>query len=272
MSHASPFESTIRGFANALSRALSSERVASQPGFLQRLDPRIRLLGILMLIVSVVLSRRLDVILGLLLLATLIATMSGVRIQTLARRVWIVVLAFTGLIAAPALFVTPGPSIVTLPWLHVSISATGLRTAAFLVLRAETAVTLTTVLVLCTPWNGILKALRSLHVPAEAITMLAMTHRYLFLLIDSTNEMFEARQSRTVGHLAGREKRRMMTSTAAVMLSKSINLSEDVYLAMLSRGFTGEVRLLTEPHMKTRDYLALAGFCATSLGAAWLGR
>jgi energy-coupling factor transporter transmembrane protein EcfT len=97
-----------------------------------------------------------------------------------------------------------------------------------------------TVLVLCTPWNRLLRALRMLRVPAEIVTMLTMTHRYLFLLIETAKQMFEARQSRTVGHLSGQQQRKLMTSAAGVLLSKSVDLSEEI-TGMISRGFRGEI-------------------------------
>ena len=39
-------ESTLRGFARALSRALHSEQLAARRGLLQAFDPRVRLAGI----------------------------------------------------------------------------------------------------------------------------------------------------------------------------------------------------------------------------------
>ena len=75
-------------------------------------------------------------------------------------------------------------------------------------LRVETAVTFTTLLILCTPWTHVLKALRALRLPKEAITMLAMTYRYVFLLVDTAGQMFESRRSRTVGVLKGRSSGR----------------------------------------------------------------
>jgi cobalt ECF transporter T component CbiQ len=183
-----------------------------------------------------------------------------------------VVLGFSGVIAVPALFLTPGAPLFTAPALHLSISVQGVRTAVLLVLRVETAATLTTVLVLSTAWTHILKALRSLHLPAEIVTMLAMTHRYVFLLIETANQMFESRQSRTVGILSGAERRRMTTRTAGVLLSKSIELSQEVYLAMLSRGFRGDVRLLTDFRLQPRDYLGLSAFFLTACVVVWMGR
>jgi cobalt ECF transporter T component CbiQ len=272
MSRHSFLESTLKGFTRAVSKALQSEHAATQPGLLQQLDPRVRVIGILALVIAVILCRRLEAIAAILLIAIGIAAASRVRLASLAIRVWLVVLGFSGVIALPALFITPGEPLATWPALHLSITVQGVRTAVLLVLRVETAATLTTVLVLSTAWTHILKALRSLHLPAEVVTMMAMTHRYVFLLIETANQMFESRQSRTVGVLSGSEQRKMAARTAGVLLSKSIELSQGVYLAMLSRGFRGEVRLLTDFRLKPRDYVGLTAFLFTGGLAVWMGR
>ncbi|HXY48906.1 MAG TPA: cobalt ECF transporter T component CbiQ [Terriglobales bacterium] len=265
-------EATLRGFTAAISKALVSETAASQPGLLQTLDPRVRVLGLFTLVAAVVLSRRISVIAGLFAIAVLMATASRVRVVVLAKRVWLIVLGFSGLIALPAVFVTPGQPIFRMPWLPLAVTAQGLRGATRLVLRAETAATLTTVLALSTPWAHLLKALRSLHLPAEVVTMLAMTHRYVFLLVETAGQMFESRQSRTVGALPGREQRRMAARTAGVLLTKSIELSHQVFLAMRSRGFRGEVPLLQDLRMKAHDYLGLMVLVLIAGVAVWIGR
>ncbi len=268
-----PFlDSTLQGFTTAMAKALVSEQTSARPGLLQSLDPRIRVVGVLLLVLAVVLCRNLVVIGSLFVIAILLAIASRVSLASLVKRVWLVILGFTGLIAIPALFITPGNPVFTVPVLHLPITAQGLRTAGLLVSRVETAVTLTTILVLCTPWSHILKSLRWLRLPAEVVTMVAMTHRYVFLLIETANQMFESRKSRTVGVWSSAEKRQMTARTAGVLLSKSIELSHEVYLAMLSRGFDGEVHILSDFRMEARDYFALSLFIVAATAAAWVGR
>jgi cobalt/nickel transport system permease protein len=264
--------STIFAFARALSHALMSEEIARRGGLLQSLDPRVRVIGLFALVLAVTLSRRLVVVLALFVAAVMLAVFSRVGIGTLARRVWLVVLAFTGVIALPAIFLTPGTPVATFAGGSLRITAQGLATATLLVARVETAVTFTTLLVLCTPWAHVLKALQSFRLPQEVIAMLAMTHRYVFLLVETASQMFESRQSRTVGRLTGAEQRRMTARTAGVLLSKSIDLSNEVYLAMQSRGFQGEVRVLSEFHMKPLDYAGLFAFLCAGVVAVWIGR
>lgn len=263
-------EATLRGFSRAMSKAFVSEQIASKTGLLQCFDPRARIVAIFSLVLAVTLCRRILAVAGLFAVAVAIALASRVGFGTLVKRVWLVAFGFTGLIALPALFLTPGEPLASLG--RATITLQGARTAALLVLRVEAAVTLTTALVLSTRWTHVLRALRSLGLPAEIVAILAMTHRYIFLLMETANQMFESRQSRMVGVLSRREQRTMAARTAGVLLSKSMDMSEDVYHAMQSRGFRGDIRILSELRMRALDFAAVAtAFCAGSL-AVWWGR
>lgn len=272
MTRGGSFAGTIVTLTRTLGNALVSERIARQPGLLQSLDPRVRVAGALSLVVAVTLSHRLRAIFVVFAAAVLLALLSRVSIRLLTTRVWLPVLLFTGVIALPALFVTPGTSIFTFRTAGLSITAQGLHSAALLVLRVETAATLTGLLVLATPWMHILRALRWFLLPQEVVMMLAMTHRYVFLLVETAGQMFESRQSRTVGVLDRAAQRQVTTRTAGVLLSKSIELSSEVFLAMQSRGFRGDARVLVDLQMRPRDYVGLAAFSTLGILAAWLGR
>jgi cobalt/nickel transport system permease protein len=263
-------ESTVVGFARVITRAMISEETARQAGLLQALDPRVRVVGLFSLVLAVTLSKKISVVAALFVLALVIAISSRVSLLVLAKRVWLVVLGFTAVIAVPAIFVTPGDQVATVGFL--TITEQGLRTAIMLILRVETAVTFTTLLILCTPWTHVLKALRAFRLPKEVIAMLAMTHRYVFLLVETAGQMLESRHSRTVGILKPAEQRRMAARTAGVLLSKSIELSNEVYFAMQSRGFRGDVEILSDFHMGTWDYLGLLTFLLAASLAVWMGR
>jgi cobalt/nickel transport system permease protein len=266
---------TVRGFTAALEQTLVSENSAHERGLLQALDPRVKLLGLLALVVTAALSRNLPVMAALFALGVLLAVASRLSLWALAKRVWLVAFAFTFMIAAPALFLTPGQPVYTLllgSWESPAITAQGVRTALLLIARVETAVTFSSLLVLTTPWMHLLKALRTLMVPVEVIALLAMTHRYVVLLMETANAMFESRQSRMVGRLNGHDQRRLMVNTGGVLLSKTLDLGNQVFLAMQSRGFRGEVRLLTDFHLRPWDYLAISGFAIAVAAAAMAGK
>jgi cobalt ECF transporter T component CbiQ len=263
---------TLRGFTAALGQTLVAEHTARQKGLLQALDPRVKLVGLLVLVVAAALSRELKVMAALFGLGVVLAVASRLSLWSMAKRVWLVAFGFTFMIAAPALFLTPGEAVFRLPWGGLAITAQGARSAMLLIARVETAVTLSTLLVLTTPWMHLLKAMRTLLVPVEVIMMLAMTHRYVVLLTETANQMFEARRSRVVGQLSGEQQRRLMVNTGGVMLSKTLEMGNQVFLAMQARGFRGEVRLLDEFRLRGWDWVAMCGFAAAAGVAVVAGR
>ena len=265
-------ERSLASFVDALERAFYAEELAKKNGLLQKLDPRVKIAAVLPLIVIAALARRLWVIVALFAAAVVLALLSKVPLATLAKRVWLGVLTFTGFISFPALFLTPGQAIYTLPLLGWTVTEHGLRAAMYLIMRAETAATFSVLLVLCTSWSNVLKALRVLRLPVVLVVILGMTYRYIFLLLRNAHDMFMSRKSRMVGHLNGREQRRAATASGGVLMSKTIQLSGDVYLAMRSRGFQGEVYVLDEFQTHWFDWAMLAVFISIALLALWFGR
>jgi cobalt/nickel transport system permease protein len=265
-------ERTIEGLYEAMEHSLHAESSAESGGFLQRLDPRVKVAGLFALILAAALSARLWVIGAIFVLAVSLAAASLISIRMLAVRVWLGALAFTGTIAVPALFLTPGAVIYRVPGLNWPVTAQGVTTASYLILRVETAATLALLLVFTTPWMHVLKALRVFRVPVVFVVLLGMTCRYILLMLETAHEMFESRKSRSVGRLSGAERRGMAVASAGVLLSRTFQLSGDVYLAMQSRGFRGEVYVLDDFRMKSLDWMALLTFAALATAAVWAGR
>ena len=249
-------EATLASLLRASEYASAAEHSAESGGVLQRVDPRVKVVGLVLLVIVVAASRHLAVIGALFAFALALALASGIGVSKLANWVWVPVLLFTGAIALPAIALAPQ----------------GLRSATFLLSRAETAATLSALLVLTTPWPWVLKALRVLKCPTVLVAILGMTYRYVFEILRTALDMFESRRSRTVGSLSPVESRRLAASAVGVLLSKSIHLSGDVHLAMQSRGFRGEVHVLPDFHARAADWCWLAGFVFLAAAALWWGR
>ncbi|MEO8072772.1 MAG: cobalt ECF transporter T component CbiQ [Acidobacteriota bacterium] len=265
-------ERTLANLVRKTERAIFAEELAQTVGFLQNLDPRVKIIGLLVLIVDVTLARNLFTILLIFAFAIILAVASNVPIRTLATRAWLGALTFTGLIAVPVLFITPGDFLFQLPFLNWTITNQGITSAVYLISRVETTVTLSLLLVLCTLWTHVLKALRVLRVPIVFVVILGMTYRYIFVMLETAQNMFEARQSRLIGELEGAESRRIAAASAGVLLTKSFHLNSEVYLAMQSRGFRGEVHMLDDFTMHGKDWAALLMFLLAAIIAFWLGR
>jgi cobalt/nickel transport system permease protein len=267
----SAFEHTLRDVTQALERGLFAEELSRRAGLFQSLDPRVKLISVLALLLVVSLSHSLAVIVSIYGVVLILASLSAISPGLLIRRVWIALPFFTGLIVLPALFLTPGPRLVQFPG-GLAITQTGMMTGLFLLLRVSTSLSLTLLLVLTTPWNTLLSALGALRVPEAFVMILGMAYRYIHLLLRITNDMFLSRQSRTVGHVSIAENQRGLAAIAGTLLGKSLTLSGEVYLAMQSRGFRGSIATLAQPKLQRVDWIWLMLTAAITAVCIFLGR
>ncbi len=231
------FEKTLSHLASTLERA---EQVRSQ-----QVDARVKVLSALLLTIAAVSSSRLEIVIGLFIFLTITALVWKISWQQLMAA-WGGGLFFAALVAVPAIF--------TVGW----------KTALLLVTRSEDSLTCWLLVILTTPFNRVLCALRSLRVPVIFVAVLSMTFRYIFLLIQTAQDMLLSRRSRIVGRLTGAGNRNILISTSGVLLSKSVQMSDDVYQAMTSRGFRGEIRILDEFHMRSGDWVIISTVAAIS--------
>ena len=91
-------------------------------------------------------------------------------------------------------------------------------------------------------WADIFAGLRALSVPRVFVMTLSMTERYLFVFLRLVQDMYRARKSRTIRPFSAAVERSWTASRIGGTFRKSMEMSDDVYKAMLSRGFHGEFR------------------------------
>lgn len=246
-------ERTVRTLTNAVEQAILAEHSAQSRGWLQALDPRVKLAAAGALLLATISVHRLWVLLALFAPLALIAAVLGARLAT---RSWMAVLAFTGVIAIPAVFLVRG----------------GITSAALLISRAEIAATISVLLIVSTPWNRLLRAIRWFRLPVVAVVLLEASYRFAFLLLETARDMFEARSTRLIGELDAADQRRCAAASAGVLLDKTLLFSGEVHIAMQARGFRGEPMLLEDLRMRRRDWAQLSACLVLACAAAWLGR
>jgi len=231
-------ERNIAAAAGAIERTVASERWCRQRGFLQSVDPRIKIVSIAALLVACSLTHSILVLGALYAFATALALASRIALGSFTRRVWVFIPLFTGVVAIPALFMVPGARVASIGPLAVTLE--GLRAAALLVLRVSASVSFSVLLVLTTPWDRIIAALRGLRVSALATSLISLTYRYLLLFLRTASELFLARRSRIIAPLPLRNEIAFVSRSTGVLFLKSLHMAEGVHLAMVSRGFDGE--------------------------------
>jgi len=265
-------EKTIDGASNLMRQAIFGEDVANQAGLLQRIDPRVKILSMLALLIATAFLRHIPALLAMYTITLLLAVVSGLPLGFFIKRVWLFIPIFTGIIVIPAMFsfITPGNIVVPLWQWHgnpVGLTSQGITAAVLIVLRVATSVSLVVLLTLTTPWVKLLAGLRALAVPKIFILIIGMCYRYLFLLLNSVTDMYTSRKARSIGNDQGdvKEGRKFVSATAGALFGKSQILSEEVHQAMVSRGYTGTPRTLTAFQVRAVDWAFMAASVALML-------
>jgi len=242
-----------KSFLGALSffkEALYNEEYSAAPGLLQRVDPRLKLIAFLCVLITIAFVKSI-VSLCLIYAATiLLAYLSRIHVVYFLKRVWIFIPLFAVVIAVPAIFniFTPGDPVVSweiFSW-KLTVTVQGVKSALVFVLRVASSVSLVVLLALTTRHTTLLAAVRFFKISSVFTMTLEMTYRFLFLLVKNIEEMFIGIESRTIRKISGKDGRRIVAQRIGTLWEKSRGMSEDVYLAMVSRGYTGEPKSMKD--------------------------
>jgi cobalt ECF transporter T component CbiQ len=271
----SVIEKTMGGAAGLLRQAMFSEDTAADSGLLQRLDPRVKLVTLVGLLIVAAFVHQIPVLVGLYVVTLVFAAASKISVSFFIKRVWLFIPIFTGIIVLPATLnvVTHGHVVVPLGsyfGYRLGLTEQGLISAALIVSRVATSISLMVLLTLTTPWAKLLAALRALFAPRMFILVLGMAYRYLFHLLNSVTDMYTARKARTVTRATDvTSNRSFVAATAGALFGKAHSLSEEVHMAMVARGYCGEARSIGMARVRMLDVeFALAGL---AVGAVALG-
>ncbi len=269
---------TIEKVFEFVENAFISEGFARRKGLLQSLDPRIKLISILALIVSISLVRDLKILVTVYLFFILLAYLSKIEVGFFIKRVWLFIPIFSGILVLPLIFNVffPGDPLIHLislwPGVHLGpfplpesiyITRQGVGAATIFMMRVATCVSAIVLLFLTTPQQILFKSLRSVGVPKVYVLTLEMAYRYIFVLTDLVREMYVAKRARTIKARSMLEEQKWVGGRMGYTLIRSIDTGARVHMAMLSRGYNGDVKIMEEFKMHDRDYIA--GAIAISL-------
>ena len=152
-------------------------------------------------------------------------------------------------------FVSPGESVMSAGAFQVT--RRGLMSAGFFIGRVITSVSLVVLLSMTTRHFDLLKALRFFGVPQMFVMVLGMCYRYLYLFVEIVENTHRAIRSRVGSGMHHRKGQRVVAWNIAHLWMRSYALNEQVYSAMVSRGFKGEPVTLDHFQTKPRDWLWL---------------
>ncbi|MBU3112798.1 cobalt ECF transporter T component CbiQ [Clostridium lacusfryxellense] len=275
-------EKTINDIAKLIKEVIFFEDISFQDGFLQKLDPRVKVISLIILISTATLLHNVFILIIIYLISCILAKISCISLKLYFKRVWLIIPLFTAITVLPSIFnyVRPGNSLISIinfghklylgPFTfpaELAITKQGVSGAILLIVRVGIAVSLAFLFTATTRFANLMKAFRVLFIPKIFITILEMCYRYIFILLNITTDMFVARKSRTLRKIDSKEGRRFVSSAMGSLFGKSYALSEEVYEAMLSRGYKGEPVIMNKFKFTLLDFQWLLGVVICTLTA-----
>jgi len=173
------------------------------------------------------------------------------------------------LAALPVLVTLEGAALVRLPF-GLEITGPGLARFISVVLKSWISVQMAVLLASTTRFPEILAAMRALRLPRLLVAIIGLMWRYLFVIADEALRLIRARQARSGEHRSGQSRRpgsraggslgwraRVTGGMAGNLFLRSLDRSDRIYMAMLSRGYDGEVRTLPQPAVSPAGWVLL---------------
>lgn len=230
----------VRVGLDAFRDLLANEGYQHTLGFMQKLDPRIKLLGLAALITLTIFTHSVVVEVAVLLTCYTLTCISKIPLRRLFFR---------------SLAVTLPALVIALPRAILSLSPFSTNPLSFqpfsddfgyllsFILRIAAASTTLILLISSTGFSKILASLRWFKVPNVLLWVMAMTHRYLILLASELYRLTLARESRVHKDLSLRRVWREGGKILGVFLIKSVERGERVQMAALSRNGEANMKL-----------------------------
>jgi cobalt/nickel transport system permease protein len=251
-------ERSIGGVLLFFRNSVFSCEYASSEGFLQSIDPRIKAVTFLLFCAAVLFINDIYRLFYLYLFCLVLARISKINLRFFIMRTWVFIPLFSFFIAIPALFsfVSPGEALLTLKFFGASfiITRPGFLGSLLFVLRVVTSVSFVILLSLTTRHSALLRVLRVFRVPQIFVMVMGMSYRYSYLFMEIVENTFLGIKSRTGGLIHYKRGQTIVAWNIATLWQRSFKLNEEVYNAMLSRGYRGEPVLLDEFKTSFKDW------------------
>jgi cobalt ECF transporter T component CbiQ len=272
-------EKGMTHLAEVITAAYMQWESASVDGLFQRIDARVKVIFMLAFVVIVSLKKSVlpEIYLGCFTFSLVV--LSRLSIISFYRRVLVLGFFFGFLIALPSALnlITKGEIIIPLIrlsqehqfWVYeipgeIGVTREGINAVSMLTLRVVNSLSLAFLILHTTPFPEIIKALKVLRVPDSFLMVITLSYKYIFIFARTVEDMHLAKKSRLTQQIRSADAGKWVAGRMGFLFKKTRLRCEDIFKAMLSRGFSDDIRLYAPPMLRARDIgaacvLAVAG-------------
>ncbi|MBI5249782.1 MAG: cobalt ECF transporter T component CbiQ [Desulfomonile tiedjei] len=235
-----------------------SDIFACRENVFTRIDPRVKMVPAIALILSVVLSSKVYFPLTVLAFCLSAMLMVGMPIRLALLRI-AGPMGIVAVLVVLQAFLSGSTPLFTLDFLSWKLTATeeGLRRGILIGSRVLGAVSVMLLFSSVTPAYKIFNALRWFRVPEGWVEIALLVYRYTFSLLDQTSDVITA-QSTRLGYSSVGKSLSSMGVLAGTVITRSMDQAMRTYEAMTLRGYEGSMHFAPLPGLKATDIRNLA--------------
>ncbi|MEM1525326.1 MAG: cobalt ECF transporter T component CbiQ [Nitrososphaerales archaeon] len=249
----------IKELLKAFEDLVYLERYPLLNGYLQKIDPRIKLFATAILIIVIVSTLKITPLLLLLITIISFTIVSKIPLKNFLIRVTIFIPIFAGIITLPLPFITPGLILTSFSIAGFSLNLTyeGVYKMILFTFRVWLSIAYLILLILTTKFTNMLYAMRRLKFPQIFIMLTSITYRFIFTFINESYRMILARESRITSKQRRLDIMRDLGNIIGTLFIRAYERGERVYFAMVSRGYSGEIKSINKLKIHVRDVIFL---------------
>ncbi|WP_171038059.1 energy-coupling factor transporter transmembrane component T family protein [Aquibacillus sediminis] len=152
------------------------------------------------------------------------------------------------------LIITPFLLLMTVPLLWQQETGSVIF-AMLILLKAFTSMTIITIVLESQSLDQLVNGLAGFRIPLKLITILVLSYRYVFMFLEDIDRMLTAAKSRFFRGGINVGKLRVYGQLTAGLLVRAIERSDNMYKAMASRGFDGQLQFSPPKRMTSKDII-----------------
>jgi cobalt/nickel transport system permease protein len=276
-------EKGINHLAGVIKKGYVHSEFLSKNGFFQKIDPRIKIFFLIFFIIIVSLRKDLLSELYLSIFVFVLVLLSRLKVVTFYRRVLLFGFFFGFLIALPSAFspLTKGEIILPVAtlsrpydfWIYhipatIGITKEGMLGVAMLTMRVINSLSLSFLVLYTTPFPEMVRALKILKVPDTFLIIISLCYKYIFIFSKTIEDMYLAKRARMLREDDNKKAREWTAGRLALIFRKTQLRCEEVFRAMVGRGFSDSIKLYGFGKLRATDWAS--GAILFSVGLLFL--
>jgi cobalt/nickel transport system permease protein len=265
-------DKTILNSASAVKSIYLQAENASIENFIQKINPYVKLFSLIYLVVVISIVHNLYEQVLITVFVFLLYLSARFKVFQVYRKIFFLAFIFGFIVVFPASLniITPGKIILNLVtfnkpshfWIYeipqnIGFTDNGFQVVFLVFLRVLNSVSFALLIVFTTPFSSFIKSFKIIGVPDTFLMIISLAYKYIFILSRTIEETYFALKSRLAGNIKSKNIRSLISGRIFFIFKKSGTIYENTYLAMVSRGYDGKVKLYSKYHFTSADLVSI---------------